>query len=112
MHVKAITPEQLEQIWQESGDIDLLDVRKVNEFNKVRVAFARNVPMHEIDIGSEIERRANRTDPLYVICKVGGRSHNVCLAFMQAGYHNVVNIDGGTDGCVQTGIPLKQGAQA
>ena len=109
MEVKAITPEQLEQLYLEFGEVDLLDCRKPKEFLNIRVSFARNVPMHEIDVEAEITRRNGKNDPLYVICKVGGRSHNVCAAFIAAGYQNVVNIAGGTDGCVGTTLPLEQG---
>ena len=109
MEVKAITPEQLEQLYQQHGEVDLLDCRKPKEFANVRVSFARNVPMHEIDIQEEIDRRGGRDDTLFVICKMGGRSHHVCEAFMAAGYQNVVNIAGGTDGCMTTTLPLEQG---
>lgn len=109
MEVKAITPEQLEQVYKQNGEVDLLDCRKPKEFSKLRVSFARNVPMHEIDVAEEIRRRADKADPLFVICKVGGRSHVVCEAFIAAGYDNVINIAGGTDGCVGTELPLEQG---
>ncbi|MFM7056948.1 MAG: rhodanese-like domain-containing protein, partial [Planctomycetota bacterium] len=57
-----------------------------------------------------MESRGERShEPLYVICRSGGRSAQACLLFEQAGYHNVISIDGGTIAWQAAGLPVNRG---
>ncbi len=54
-------------------------------------------------------RNGSRDVPLYIICKSGKRGENACELFRQAGFENVVNVEGGTMACEQTDLPLVRG---
>jgi rhodanese-related sulfurtransferase len=43
------------------------------------------------------------------VCRSGGRSQQACEKFLKAGFANVVNVEGGTLACENTGLPLVRG---
>lgn len=70
----------------------IIDVREKNEYAIGHLNTAVNIPM------SEIRQRINEipTDrPLYIQCKGGQRSYNVCLLLKHLGFKEVYNITGG-----------------
>jgi rhodanese-related sulfurtransferase len=89
---------------------DLIDVRTPAEFDEVHLAAARNVPLDRLAPAEIVEqRRGPANEPIYVICKSGGRGRQACEKFAKAGFTNVVNVDGGTDACVQAGLSVVRG---
>ncbi len=107
--VKTISCAELHQK-SLNGPIDLVDVRTVEEFNDIRAAGARNLPLDRLNPAALIQSRQNATEPLYFICAVGGRSAYACEAMMAAGYDNVVNVVGGTQEWYSAGLPTDRGA--
>jgi rhodanese-related sulfurtransferase len=90
--------------------IDLIDVRTPMEFQELHVANARNVPLDQLDPVTLMQsRNGSRQEPLYVICRSGGRGKQACEKFLKAGFTNVVNIEGGTLACEQAGLPVVWG---
>ena len=57
-------------------------------------------------------RNGTKDGPLYVICHSGGRGEKACERLAQAGYTNVINVEGGTLACEQAGLPLVRGKKA
>ncbi len=53
--------------------------------------------------------RYGAADPLYVICKSGGRGAKACEPLIEAGITDVVNVEGGTTACVDAGVPVVRG---
>jgi rhodanese-related sulfurtransferase len=49
---------------------------------------------------------------LYVICRSGNRSSKACQKFIDAGYTNVVNVEGGTSAWDAAGLPVVRGKKA
>lgn len=109
MNVSTITPEELYQLQQKDSSIKILDVRTPAEFDSVHARTASNSPLDQLDPKSIWSERNDPDQPLYVICKMGGRSHKACEKFIAAGYENVVNIVGGTDRWVAAGLPTVEG---
>jgi rhodanese-related sulfurtransferase len=93
-----------------SAPIEIIDVRTVEEFQEVRAATARNVPLDVLEPHAVVRSRTGPPDePLYFICHLGGRSAAACAMFLAAGYPNVVNIAGGTDAWLAAGLPTEKG---
>ncbi len=70
----------------------IIDVREKNEYEAGHLKTSVNIPM------SEIRQRINEipTDrPLYIHCKSGQRSYNVCLLLKHLGFKAVYNVSGG-----------------
>lgn len=98
---------------QSGGEIDLVDVRMPTEFREVHAEGAKNYPLDSLDPQAIATARNGRADqPLYVICKSGGRSSRAVQKFLDAGIDNVVNVDGGTTAWVDAGLPVVRGKKA
>ncbi len=54
-------------------------------------------------------RNGTKDDPLYLICRSGSRGRQACEQFLAAGYHNVVNVEGGTLEWERAGLPVVRG---
>jgi rhodanese-related sulfurtransferase len=112
MTVATISPAGLASRQREHKNLDLIDVRTPIEFGEVHVAFARNVPLDQLN-PKEIwgQRKDSADEPLYLICKSGARGRQAAEKFKQAGFENVVNVDGGTSAAEQAGLALVHGAK-
>jgi rhodanese-related sulfurtransferase len=92
------------------GSIDLIDVRTPVEYETARSQYAKLFPLDSLDPQAIATQRTTPADqPLYLICKMGGRSMKACEQFVAAGITNVVNVTGGTDAWVAAGHPSVHG---
>jgi rhodanese-related sulfurtransferase len=106
----TISPAELGQLYGSGKRIDLIDVRTPAEFQEVHVEFAQNVPLTDLDPIRIVEaRNGSANQPLYVICRSGGRGQQACDKFAKAGFANVINVEGGTLACENTSLPLVRG---
>ena len=113
MSHSIITPQKLVELCREGKKIDLIDVRTPVEFREVHVEIARNVPLDQLDpTGLMQARNGSANEPLYVICRSGSRGQQACEKFFKAGFSNVVNIEGGTLACMESGLPVVRGKMA
>lgn len=113
MTVTTISARQLAGLCKEGKKIDLIDVRTPVEFREVHVEYARNIPLSRLDPTSVMQSRNGSVDePLYVLCRSGSRGQQACEQFLKAGFTNVVNVEGGTLGCVEAGLPVVRGKKA
>lgn len=113
MSVTAIKPQELAGLCQAGKQIDLIDVRTPVEFREVHVEIARNVPLDQLNPTALMQaRNGSAQEPLYVICRSGGRGQQACEKFLKAGFSNVVNIEGGTMACMEAGLPVVRGRKA
>lgn len=108
--VSTVSPAALAQLHGSGKGIDLIDVRTPAEFQEVHVEFARNVPLGQLDPAKILKTRSGfANEPLYVICRSGGRGLQACEKFAKAGFANVSNVEGGTLACEDSGLPLVRG---
>jgi rhodanese-related sulfurtransferase len=92
------------------GGVDLIDVRTLGEFYEVHAVGALCVPLDTLNPRTIMESRGARAnDPLYIICRSGGRSQQACALFEDAGFPNVFSIEGGTLAWEQAGLPVNRG---
>ena len=105
--VKTITVEEVAKLSQQ-GTIELIDVREPEEFEEIHAAPARNVPIIDLDPRAVLKERTGADDePLYLICHSGMRSLIACEKFVDAGFDNVVNVEGGTLAWEDAGLPVE-----
>jgi rhodanese-related sulfurtransferase len=111
--ISTINPDGLRELIGGEKEIDLIDVRTPAEYRAVHVAKARNIPLDQLDPKSVISsRKAAADQPIYLICQGGTRAKNACEKFIQAGFTDVVNVEGGTKACTEQGLPVVRGKQA
>ncbi|QDS94549.1 Inner membrane protein YgaP [Roseimaritima multifibrata] len=98
---------------QKGGDVDLIDVRMPTEYREVHADGAKNFPLDALDPKAIAGSRNGRSDqPLYLICKSGNRSSKAVQKFLDAGFENVVNVQGGTSAWVEAGLPVVRGKKS
>lgn len=92
--MRTISTSELKKRIQTETNIELLDVREPHEHEEF------NIGGHFIPLGSimsfqydEIEHLKDKE--LFVYCRSGQRSMQACMFLEQAGFENVVNIEGG-----------------
>ncbi|MFC5996186.1 rhodanese-like domain-containing protein [Pseudonocardia hispaniensis] len=73
------------------ADAALLDVREADEWTAGHAPTARHLPMSQLT--ARLDELPD-SDPLYVVCRSGGRSARV-VAYLAAQGYPAVNVDGG-----------------
>jgi rhodanese-related sulfurtransferase len=113
MSVAVITARELADHCSGGNTPDVIDVRTPGEFREVHLEAARNVPLDRLDPAAFMAGRGRPADePVYVLCRSGGRGKQACEAFQRAGFSNAVNVEGGTLACVAEGLPVVRGKKA
>lgn len=109
---ETIAPSRLAEL-NSQQNVELIDVRTPVEFREVHATPARNVPLDSLNPEKIMQDRNGSADePLYVICKSGSRSSKACQKFVDAGFTNVVSVEGGTNAWEQAGLPVNRGKKA
>ena len=107
---KAVVPELT--VAQAKTNIDkrsykvILDVREPKEFRAGHIPGAINVPrgLLEFQVSGKIP---DKSTPLLVYCKSGGRAVLAGQTLQKMGYNNVTNMDGGWTGWEKAGYPVE-----
>lgn len=112
MSIPSISPQALAEICRRNEKFSLIDVRTPKEFEEVHLVAASNWPLDKLDPAEVMKQRnGSASEPLYVICRSGGRSRQACEKLVAAGLANVITVDGGTLACVEAGLPVVRGAK-
>jgi rhodanese-related sulfurtransferase len=68
------------------------------------------VPLDRLDPTALMQSRSGSNDgPVFLICRSGSRGRQACEKFLAEGFTNVVNVEGGTLACVDSGLPVVRG---
>ena len=79
MSIPTITPRALHALKSAGKPVDLVDVRTSLEFREMHIDFACNVPLDALDPARvAASRTADANEPVYVICRAGGRGRQAC----------------------------------
>jgi rhodanese-related sulfurtransferase len=106
----TISPRELADLISADKPIRLIDVRTPAEFEEAHVACARNVPLDSLTVqGVCAEGPPTAENPLFVICRSGGRGGKAQTKLSEAGVLCVINVTGGTLACIDAGLPVTRG---
>jgi rhodanese-related sulfurtransferase len=83
----------------------LLDVREPAEYAAVHAANAQLMPLGEVGMRLK-ELEAYKDKPVAVICRSGRRSAQAVAILQEAGFTQVVNVQGGTNAWEQAGLAV------
>ncbi len=112
MTTSTISPAELNSRVQRGDSVELIDVRTPIEFREVHAQCAKNVPLDDLDANNMAAQRSGKTEPLYVICRSGGRASKAIEQLAAAGLSNLVNVEGGTLAWDKAGLPVERGQKA
>lgn len=82
-----------EQKMKEEG-VQLIDVRTPSEYAEGHLANAVNININDSDFKAKIEM-LDKTKPILVYCKSGGRSGRACSQLKEMGFITIIDLDGG-----------------
>jgi rhodanese-related sulfurtransferase len=109
--MKTITAQELDAQRSLGQKITLFDVRTPVEYREVHIPFAKNLPLSELNV-VEVKEMQKSGDPIYIVCKSGGRGKQACEKLIAAGCFEVINIEGGTQAWLNAGLPVIRGKKA
>lgn len=103
---KNVSPEEFQKTVKEKPGL-LLDVRTPKEFASGRIAGATNIDFFGEHFKEEIAK-LDKSKPVYVYCRSGGRSGKTMAQMESMGFTTVLNLDGGVLGWTKKGLPLEK----
>ena len=107
--VGTITPRDLHALIQAGKPVELIDVRTPAEYRELHASPARLVPLDSLNPSAVMDTRADKGQPLYVICRSGSRAGKACEKLVAAGFTDIVNVEGGTLAWEKAGLDVVRG---
>ncbi|MHC4994959.1 MAG: rhodanese-like domain-containing protein [Planctomycetota bacterium] len=108
--IKTIDMDGVLSLLSGDDEVEFVDVRTPAEFREVHAPQAKNIPLDELDPEAYRRSRGERAaDPVYVICKTGGRGKQAARRLVEAGFKEVVNVEGGMDAWTAAGAAVVRG---
>lgn len=97
-----VTPKEL-SIVQE--DITLIDVRTPGEFEQGHLENSVNINIAGSSFKEEVGK-LDKSQPVYVYCKVGGRSAKAASMLREMGFEEVYDLEGGIQNWEKSGMKV------
>ena len=97
-----VTPEELSLKQEESI---LIDVRTPREFEQGHLENSININIAERSFKEEVGK-LDRSQPVYVYCKVGGRSAKAARILQEMGFEEVYDLEGGIRNWERSGMKV------
>lgn len=91
--VKIISPEEMQELTSYE-DVQLVDVRSPQEYNKGYIANAQNIDYNSESFDIEIEK-LDKSKPVIVYCQKGGRSAKCSKKLEDKGFVKIYDLEGG-----------------
>ena len=111
-NITTISPQRLHAMWHEGKNITLIDVRGPAEYRAGHVAGAKLIPLDDLTVDALAENELfddiEHACPVYLTCHAGLRAQQAAERLIEAGYHNVALLEGGTQAWQNAGLPIKR----
>lgn len=91
--IEEISTEEMQTLL-EMDDVQLLDVRTPEEFDEGFIAGAQNIDFESETFNEDIQK-LDKTKPVILYCRTGGRSARCAKRMIEAGFVKVYDLDGG-----------------
>src|SRR5687767_11754372 len=100
--IKAIDVATFNSIREQDPEINILDVRKPNEWNKSHIGTASHFPL---DFMNEHMHEINQGEEYYLHCRSGYRSTIAASILKARGYHKLVDVIGNFEDIIAEEMP-------
>lgn len=101
MSIKTITVQELKEKIDQREKIVIIDCREPYEWELNHITKSILIPSTKIE--AEFKKAGNPKAELIVYCQSGARSIAACFTFLQNGYENVSNLEGGINKWISSG---------
>lgn len=103
---KRIEVQEAHDQQQASTEVQTIDVRRPDEYEQVHAQGFELIPLDTLEDEGFFTRTAlDPAKPLLIICRSGARSARACQMFVDHGFKDVANVEGGTIAWVESGLP-------
>ncbi len=92
--IKTIDAKSYSEKINTTPNAQIIDVRTPDEFNSGHIDKAVNIDWFESDFATKIGSY-DKSKPVFVYCKVGGRSMKAANKLEEMGFTTIYNLDGG-----------------
>ncbi|MDT7831045.1 rhodanese-like domain-containing protein [Flavobacteriaceae bacterium S356] len=82
-------------------NVQLVDVRTPAEYDQGAIKGAILIDFWNENFLSTIRKKLDKNKPVYLYCKVGGRSSNAAKLLVNNGFKKVYSLDGGYSSWIQ-----------
>ncbi len=93
-NIQTLDPKAYAEKLKTTEKPQLLDVRTPQEYEVEHLENANNVNVNSADFASKVAEY-DKTKPIFVYCKVGGRSSQAADKLAEMGFQEIYNLDGG-----------------
>jgi rhodanese-related sulfurtransferase len=94
-HIQKLPPQQFAERLKAQPNAILLDVRTPQEFAAGYIDGASNINVLDSDFKEQVQQQLPPKRPIFVYCKVGGRSARAAKALQAMGYTEIYDLYGG-----------------
>jgi rhodanese-related sulfurtransferase len=107
-NLKKIPAAEFKRLYEEKDNLHVIDVRTGAEYNTCHVKGAKHFPLQDLAAGEILQATGTGEEPIYVLCKAGGRAQKAAEAIAPQTTRDVVVVEGGTDACVACGVDVNK----
>lgn len=105
--VEVINPHHFLESLENDEDGQLIDVRTTEEFGVSHIKDAQNICVTDADFEEKI-KTLDKTKPVYVYCRSGGRSARAAKILEEKGFTKVYDLQGGITSWDEEGLETEQ----
>ena len=91
--IKVVSAEEMQSILAQE-DVQLVDVRTSNEYDKSHIVSAQNIDFKSPTFDEDVEQ-LDKNKPVILYCKSGGRSAKCAKKLKDAGFKKIYDLEGG-----------------
>ncbi len=110
--INTISPQSLDSLINRDGTVNLIDVRTPPEYQSGHATGAISVPLDDLNpenladlLGDSL---AGHEHPLFLTCQTGARASKAAERLHQAGFRNLILLEGGTKAWQKAGLPMQR----
>lgn len=92
--ITVISVEEVQDAISKEGDLQLIDVRTLEEYQAGHLKDAKNICVTEDDFQEKVQH-LNKNEPVYLYCKSGKRSARAAKILKDMGFTEIYDMDGG-----------------
>tara|TARA_R100001369_G_scaffold77006_2_gene106265 strand:+ start:3960 stop:4355 length:396 start_codon:yes stop_codon:yes gene_type:complete len=105
--VEVVNPHHFLESLENDEDGQLIDVRTTEEFGVSHIKDAQNICVTDADFEEKI-KTLDKTKPVYVYCRSGGRSARAAKILEEKGFTKVFDLQGGITSWDEEGLETEQ----
>lgn len=105
---QQVDPAAAEKLMAEHADLQVLDVRTPEEVAGGTLKGAKVINWFDADFAQRASAELDKTKPVLVYCKVGGRSGQASDVLAQLGFTTIYNMTGGMSRWLSEGRPVQR----